>query len=199
MTPAQAAARLHLNQYQLEADEAFFREMKKHGLVAVYGGHDDFVVLQGAIFAEADAGVILLDQNGLVTNPCEEYHCEAFARIAQNASKFTCVYHKPYTHPEGFIFTYETDLPRADFVILDEGAPYCRGFVFSMKDVAGAQPTDDRSEFLGNGFHAIEEILDQRSRLGDNVTAAMILGIIADMKSGCSILEPTPTQARKAA
>lgn len=199
MTPAQAAARLHLNQYQLEGNEVLFREMEAHGLVAVYGGHNDFVVLQGAITDEADAGVIMLDQSGIIENPCEDHDCPAFAAQGKTASRFICTYHPPHSNPDGFIFTYQTTLPRADFNILDEGKPYCRGFVFALADVAGVYPAHDHADFLEKGFAAIERLIGPRGQIGSGATAARILGVVADLRSGCSLYAPNRQAPRRAA
>ena len=42
-------------------------------------------------------------------------------------------------------WTYETNIPHAEFVMYEDGDPYCRGIVFSMDSIRDRGPAADRN------------------------------------------------------
>lgn len=131
MTPDQAAKVLDGRQYRKESEGEIFKEMKEHGLVAVFGASDDLMEFEGAIYDEFgcfDGGTALLDEHGLL----EECDCDCshYRRAKANAKTIKAVWGE-----EGVSWTYETDIPHASFTIYEDGEPYCVGLVFDIKDL----------------------------------------------------------------
>lgn len=133
MTPMEAAAKLDGNEYTEEGSREFFAEMKKAGLVAVYGASDDNMVFNGAIHDEVgcyNGGTAYLTSDGLLINECENDECPHFAKLKKLAATIDAVWGE-----DGYSWTYRTDIPHATFDIKEDGDTYCRGIVFALKDV----------------------------------------------------------------
>jgi hypothetical protein len=135
MTPQEAAAALHGNEYTKEGSKELFAEMKAAGLVAVYAASDDLVELEGAIDDELDAyggTTFHVDGNGLVKNDCAEgKKCPNWKPRGKPIEAIWC----PEGEGEGS-WGYRTEIPHATFDIMDEGELYCRGIVFALADAA---------------------------------------------------------------
>lgn len=134
MTPEQAAEKLNGNYVGEEGSEALFDEMKKHGLVAVFGASDDLMEFRGAIYEESGAyngTTEYVDQSGLVKNGCLEGHdCPNWK---QRGHAVTAIW-----NPEnsGASWIYETVIPHVTFDIMEDDELFCKGIVFRLADAA---------------------------------------------------------------
>lgn len=133
MTPSEAAARLNGNEYREEGSRELFAEMKKAGLVAVYGASDDIMVFSGAINDEVgccNGGVAYLTSTGLLEDECENDNCPYFRKLKEKAAKISAVW-----GDDPFSWTYKTSIPHETFIIKEGDENYCRGIVFALADV----------------------------------------------------------------
>lgn len=105
---------------------------KEKGYVIVYGASDDLVEFDGAYEEEAgvglDGGIVSFDADGtsddgeVHKNTLEVYWC---GMLYGNKKK------------DFYDATWEygTDIPHEEFVILEDGEPYCNGIVFRLEDM----------------------------------------------------------------
>jgi hypothetical protein len=109
------------------------KQAKELGFVVVYGYSDDNAEFVGAISDEVgcyDGGKIYLDKTGIL-EACEE-ECKYY-----KAAKEACKAIEAVWCGEGdYSWAYETDIPHAEFEILEEGEKYCRGIVFDINSLA---------------------------------------------------------------
>lgn len=134
MTAQEAAAKLDGNQYREEGSKELFAEMKTAGLVAVFGASDDLMEFRGAVDDEVgcfDGGEASFTRDGLLNNECSEEDCPYHARLEKNATPIKAL----WCEVDGFSWTYETTIPHATFIIMEDDEPYCRGIVFALADV----------------------------------------------------------------
>ena len=132
MDAEEAAARLNGSEYGQEGSRAFFDEMAKVGLVAVFGASDDLAEFRGAIDDEIDAyhgTTIYLTSAGLLVNECRDSNCPHFARLTKAAATIEAVW------GENICWRYETDIPHETFIVSEDGEPYCQGIVFELAAV----------------------------------------------------------------
>lgn len=135
LTKEEAAARLDGNEYGEEGSKDLFAEMKAAGLVAVFGASDDLIEFRGAIddedYPEIDIP-IRLSSTGLMKSECDDEGCPYFAKLAANAPGISA----KWDDGSGFSWRYETSIPHAKFVIVEEGETYCEGIVFALDDLS---------------------------------------------------------------
>lgn len=133
MTPTEAASKLNGNEYRCEGSEDLFAAMKSTGLVAVFGASDDLMEFRGAVNDEMEAyeGTIArMTGKGLLKNECENDDCPHFIREVLKCSWIAAKWDSG-----GFSWQYETPIPHAKFVIMEDEVPYCEGIVFALADV----------------------------------------------------------------
>lgn len=101
---------------------------KENGIVIVSGASDDLVELEGAITDEGDCwegGIIHVKAipNGGIAYNCKR--SDMFSFIAKWCKE---------RDPDGKIipWTYDVTIEHEDFMIFENGDPYCRGFVFRV-------------------------------------------------------------------
>ena len=108
---------------------------KDASLVVVYGYSDDNVEFSGAIDDEVGAyegATILLTPAGVLQEPdCGRDDCPYFAKEREKAKTIKAVWHDE----GGPCWTFETDIPHETFTIMEDGAPWCIGIVFSVADL----------------------------------------------------------------
>lgn len=127
----EAAALLNGSEYREEGSRQLFADMATDGLVAVFGASDDLMEFRGAIDDEAGAGTVAIGPDGLLKSDCDEGDdCPYFQRLAKAAPKIKALFDR-----EGFTFVYETAIPHATFIVKEDGEPYCRGIVFSLRSL----------------------------------------------------------------
>jgi len=118
------AERLNGREYGREMNKTDEAGALKNGLCVVFGASDDLMEFRGAIAHEAGAweGVnIAITENAVLEDP-ENF--ESFEH------KIKAVWGK-----DGISWTYETDIPHETFDIMEGENVYCRGIVFSVKNV----------------------------------------------------------------
>lgn len=101
---------------------------EENGFVIVYGISDDLVELDGAIYDEGDCFeggelyIPLTPDNSIEESADDPEHFKLVVNWCKDRDK------------DGRIITWTYDVPieHADFMIYEDGEPYCRGFVFSV-------------------------------------------------------------------
>lgn len=102
---------------------------KDNGFVIVYGASDDLVELDGAIRDEGDCyggGKIYVKavQDGGIIYDC---YCR------ENAFSFLAKWYEEKDENGTVIpWTYDVSIKHENFMIYEEGEPYCRGFAFEV-------------------------------------------------------------------
>lgn len=132
ITPKTLAAMLQnrdLDDDSFENEKRFARE---NGLVIVYGYSDDAIILEGAI---SDGGDCYGGYPFHLVKDNKKYLLEE-----EPAEHNTIIakWHSPDCMTEcGEVipWSFDTDIPHEDFYITFRGDPYCKGFVFSLRDL----------------------------------------------------------------
>lgn len=140
LTKEEAAALLDGNEYAKEGSKALFAEMKTAGLVAVFGASDDLMEFRGAEYDEIgayDGGIAYFTRAGLVSlnNKCLNDRCPYHAAEVQAVEKRATKVEAIWDDGSGLSWRIETSIPHAQFTIVEDGEPYCRGIVFALADV----------------------------------------------------------------
>lgn len=142
MTAKELAATLSGREYGMEIRPGEEHEAQVAGLVVVYGYSDDNVELRGAIDDEIGAyegTTVYLTHDGILQEPdCGQDDCPYFAKEREKAKSIKAVWHDE----GGPCWTFETDIPYETFTIMEDGAPFCVGIVFSMADIGGHDEAD---------------------------------------------------------
>jgi hypothetical protein len=127
--------------------EVITREEEKlateNNLVVVFGASDDLIEFRGVINDEIDAysgATVYLNKDGIVIPYCDDCteKCKLFKAQLASARKITAVWDDDgysICDSNGYTWTYRTDILHETFEILEDEEKYCRGIVFSMKDV----------------------------------------------------------------
>jgi hypothetical protein len=132
MTPKEAAAALDGCEYRDEGSRPLFEQMKRDGLVAVFGASDDLMEMRGAVDDEFYSDVHMT-QTGVLRSKCED-DCPYFIAAQKGATVVEMVWDAPDCPP----WTYRTAIPHETFNVLEDGEVYCRGIVFALADVPPA-------------------------------------------------------------
>lgn len=103
---------------------------RNNGFVIVSGASDDLVELEGAITDEGDCweggkiSVKAISGGGIVHNCARN-----------NVFSFEVKWCKDKDENGNIIsWTYDVPIEHADFMIYENGEPYCRGFIFKVID-----------------------------------------------------------------
>jgi hypothetical protein len=148
MTAQEFAARLNGREYGKEITRPEAAEAKAAGLVVVYGYSDDNVELAGAITDEVsayDGTTLRISPLGLIPdwetfaeNENEESAYEAyFAKKTAGIQEIEAVW-SPGEVP-GTSWIFKTAIPHHTFDVMEDGEVFCRGIVFALADVKGAE------------------------------------------------------------
>ena len=103
---------------------------RNNGFVIVTGASDDLVEFEGAITDEGDCweggkiSVKAIPGGGIVHN-CERTNVFSF-EVKWCKDKDENGYIIPWT--------YDVPIEHANFMIYEDGKPYCRGFIFKVSD-----------------------------------------------------------------
>lgn len=142
MTKEDLALALHGISYPCRIDAHLIEQAKAAGLVIVYGASDDLMEFRGAVRDELGCyggGTGFVDAKGVLPNrediDDDEDLADYFARKPL-AKQIEALWAKE----DGYSWTYATDIPHATFEIVEDGESYCRGLVFALADLAGAEP-----------------------------------------------------------
>jgi hypothetical protein len=114
-------------------------QAKAAGLVVAFGASDDLLELRGAIHDEVGCyggGSAKIDRAGLIPD---------FEDIDRDDKEELRSYFKrenggatidaAWEGEPGYSWIISTDMPHETFEIVEDGAPYCRGIVFSLSDI----------------------------------------------------------------
>ena len=134
MEPKELAELLNGREYGREMTRMEEQLAKDFGLVVVFGASDDLMEFRGCIDDEADCwngGEIAFTKHGLHwknkgdgsgywvgDNKIEAQWCKGKTADGETIS-----------------WTYKTSIPHADFMVLEDEEPYCRGIVFKLDDL----------------------------------------------------------------
>jgi hypothetical protein len=134
MTKEEFAALLDGRKYREEitVEEAALAKQSK--LVVVFGYSDDATEFRGAILDEIYTGIAYLDENGLFTNECEDKGCPYAARKREKCKTIRSVWSDDPPH-----WTYETEIPHAEFDILEYGEVFCVGIIFDYDSLKSSE------------------------------------------------------------
>jgi len=119
--------------FRLSMDEQ--RDVKTSGLVVVYGHSDDLMMFDGAINDDEGCwtgGTVYLTNQGLLRNQCLDYDCPYFTKAKKKAATIEAIWNRDRKYT-GWV--YETEIPHETFDVMEDGEFYCKGIVFSLKDV----------------------------------------------------------------
>lgn len=135
MTKEEFARKITCRQYPFELLVLEENIAKEHGLVIVYGASDDLMEFRGAIRDELDCyegGMAYLDtvKKALLKNICNDDECPYFQMFKRNAPQIEAIWNR-----DGFSWVYDTKIPHATFLIMEDDDNYCRGIVFDIADI----------------------------------------------------------------
>jgi len=109
----------------------FCKELKREGIVVVYGASDDLMEFDGAIYDEF-YDTVHLNSNGLIRNECEDNDCPYFKKILKDAKYYVTPL---WCKDKNYAWVYKTNIPHVTFDILEEHEYYCKGIVFRLSDL----------------------------------------------------------------
>lgn len=113
---------------------------RRAGLVVVIGVSRDTVEFYGAIDGEADVpegGPIHIDADGLLPDAEEmEDGTDAELRAYYDRKRMAYLIDAEVDQ-HGFPWSFTTAIPHHRFVVLKDGARYCRGIVFDYASIGG--------------------------------------------------------------
>lgn len=135
MTVQELAAQLDGSEYPLRIPAHTVKAAHAAGLLIVYGASDDLCEFQGAFEDEAgcyNGGTISIDREGIIPDFANVEHevgeVEKWVRRNKSAAKIEAL----WCAEPGFSWTYKTELPHVDFLVMEDGDPYCRGMVIDI-------------------------------------------------------------------
>lgn len=139
MTDNELAALLTGREYRSEITKAEAAQAKEDGLVVVFGASDDLIEFRGAIDDEtghSECNKIFVDRIGVLevwddgSGANKEYAREWFSRESKTR-RIKAFWDKedPYS------WTFKTEIPHETFEIVEDGKPFCRGIIFSLKEL----------------------------------------------------------------
>ncbi|MBP5444380.1 MAG: hypothetical protein IKI90_08510 [Treponema sp.] len=105
---------------------------RRNGLVIVSGYSDDLLELGGAICDEGDCF------NGgqfHLVKESDKWKLQAGSGMYNNIKAKWCEGKETDEFGEPIRWTYDTDIPHSDFFMTFRGEPYCKGFVFDVRDL----------------------------------------------------------------
>jgi hypothetical protein len=138
MNAQQLAALLNGREYRNEITDEEAEQAKAAGLVAVFGASDDLMEIRGAIYDEVDCydgESILIDAKGVLPSWDSASESEESAKDYFERKAKARAIEALWCEEDGYDWAYETDIPHEKFEIVEDGAPYCRGIVFSLSDI----------------------------------------------------------------
>jgi len=131
------AETLNGRQYLSELTKDEEKTLEAFGFVVVFGYSDDNVELRGAIDEEISAyeGVTFYIYDGeLLQNECEDEECPYYERLKEKATEITALWCEDGDESK-YAWTFETDIPHKTFDIYEDDMLYCKGIVFSVKEL----------------------------------------------------------------
>lgn len=144
MTKEELATKITGMEYGSDIEESVLEEAKASGLIIIYGHSDDLIEFEGALEDEAgaygggaapiykrrDGGLAIMDENQL--EDLLDLANEIDIHIKVPRVKIKAI--SPATDVEA-MWHIKTDLPFANFDIMEDGDLFCRGIIISKADV----------------------------------------------------------------
>ena len=135
MTKETLAASLDGREYPLRFGADELKAAKDNRLVIVTGASDDLVEFEGFVSDEFGApGEYFFNSAGILPehddDDCDCRFC-GYKEAVKGARKVELV----WDAPDEPAWTIKTDIPHANFIVNEDGEPFCRGIVFSMDDL----------------------------------------------------------------
>lgn len=133
MDAKELARILNGRQYMNEITEEEKADAESSGLVVVFGYNDDGMEFRGAIFGEVccfGGGTAYITSSGILENDCCEIDCPYILEKKKGAMTVEAVWDR-----DGYAWIYDTDIPHETFDIMIGDEKYCRGIVFSLRDL----------------------------------------------------------------
>ena len=136
MTAKELAEMLSGRKYGMEITRDETQRAADAGLVVAYGYSDDNVEFAGAVDEEVGAyngTTIYFNKDGLMFEPdiCLKSSCPYYKAAKSTAKAIKAVWHDKGAP----CWTFETDIPHETFTVMEDGAPFCVGIVFSVEDL----------------------------------------------------------------
>ena len=117
--------------------------------LVVFGYSDDGIEFRGAICDELgayDGGTFHIGKDGSVSaKGISEWYVMAAWYGKTNGKRVYSPLQILDDEGELIPWTYETNIPHAEFMMYEDGDPYCRGIVFSMDSIRDGGPAADKS------------------------------------------------------
>lgn len=126
------AKKLDGREYGNEISKEEEKQANELGYVVVFGYSDDNVEFRGAIDDEVgcyNGRVMFLDEGGIFEN------CECKCKYARRAEKKCKTIEAVWCPNDKYLWEYKTNIPHAKFDIVEGDEFYCKGIVFSIKDL----------------------------------------------------------------
>ena len=132
MTIQEVAEMMNGREYLNELTDEEADEMKRSGIVVVFGYSDDNVELRGAVddeIAAFEGTEFYITSDGMFDKPCE-YQCKLYREYLRKSKKITAIFDNKGWH-------FETDIPHIEYDINEDGELFCKGIAFYLKDCGG--------------------------------------------------------------
>ena len=140
MTPKELVLLLGVQTYPVDLSAQLLAQARAAGLVIVHGASDDLLVFQGAIEDEAgclNGSLVRLDAKGPLPD-FENLDADDKAEMRDYFKRETgaVAIQALWAAEPGYSWTYKTAISHETFEVTEDGAPYCRGIVFALTDLA---------------------------------------------------------------
>ena len=140
MTKEELAKKLNGSEWPLQITTDLLDGFESN-LIIVHGEGNDVCKISGAITDDYycfGGGEFLFDKIGIINSwPNEMYddeeEAEAYFERKESAHKIKAVWHG--VRNSEYCWTYETDIPHANFDIMENLYKFCRDIVFSLDDL----------------------------------------------------------------
>lgn len=138
MTKEELAAQLCCIEYGARIPGEVIIAAQSSGLVILCGASDDLMEFYGARREEIGCyggGSAYVDADGVLPDrDCLDGDEEIAEYVHRQKSARTI--EALWCQEDGYSWIYKTDIPHATFHVLEDDAPYCRGIVFALADLA---------------------------------------------------------------
>ena len=135
MTLKEIAEMMGDQQYDREFMNGQRESLGEMGIVAVYGGVGDVMILDGALLDDKYGlgdGIVHLNRDGIFVSECEDEYCPYAAKEIEKCKTITAVWHGEDSRPR---WTYKIDIPHESFNVYMSGKVYCEGIMFWLEDL----------------------------------------------------------------
>lgn len=131
MTKEEIAKKLDGREFGFELDESIISVADRNNLVILTAG-DEYVCLHGCIYVpEICEEIIHFNRSTKDYFPLRNIQSKRYLKTVEKSRKIQVLHRKE----KPFLWTFKTDIPHATFEVTDRGEKFCRGIVFSIKDL----------------------------------------------------------------